>query len=101
MGQPLQENHSDCSRVAQHALFWDLVAMPDPSVPAQSTSSFQPNSSQESVKAKPAFVAPRASAIKKQGFSDALAATISVKEAQPDQSMIRLLIATDKSLQTN
>ena len=27
VGLPMQENHSDCSRVVQHALVWDLVAM--------------------------------------------------------------------------
>ena len=26
-GLPMQENHSDCSKVAQHAWFWDLVTM--------------------------------------------------------------------------
>ena len=44
-GLPLQENHSDCSRVAQHA----LVLSTDPSVPAHhADSAIQPASTQES-----------------------------------------------------
>ena len=74
---PLQENHSDGSRVAQHALVQgsnDHV-QPDPSVPAQpADSTIQLNSTQESVKLKSSCLAPIALAIKEQGFCEAVAA---------------------------
>ena len=66
----MHENHSDCSRVAQHALVLDLVTMS--SQPAHS--SIQSDSTQESVKPKSASMAPRASAFKEQGFSEVVAA---------------------------
>ena len=73
---PMRENHSDCSRVAQHA----LVLAPsghvqpyptEPVHPAHTT--IQSDSAQETVKPKSTCVAPRASAIKEQGFSEAVA----------------------------
>ena len=88
-GLPLQQDHSDCSRVAQHALVLGSSGnvQPDPTVPAQHTklsvSTIQPSSTQEPVKSKPTCLAPRASAIKEQGFSEAVAARI---EDQPDLS---------------
>ena len=90
-GLPMQENHSDCSRVAQYALILgsnDHVK-PDPSVPAQSAdSAFRSDPSQESVTLKSACMAARVSAIKDEGFSEALAAQIRLlKEIQPDPSM--------------
>ena len=75
----MQENHSDCSRVAQHALVLGSSGhvKPDPIVPAQSgNSAIQSDSTQESVKPKSICLAPRASAIKEQGFSVAVAALI-------------------------
>ena len=58
--------------------FWDLVAMSSPSVsaqPAQSgISTIQPDPTQEPVKPEPICLAPRATAIKEQGFSEAVAA---------------------------
>ena len=64
-GLPMQENHSDCSRVTQHA----LVLGPsghiesDPTVPTQPAesvnSALQSDSSHESDKPKPTCVAPR------------------------------------------
>ena len=75
----MQENHSDCSSMAQHA----LVLGPsghveiDPTVPAQSANTVLPlDSSQESDKPKSTCMTPRASAIKEQGFSEAVAAGI-------------------------
>ena len=79
-GLPLQQNNSDCSRVAQHA----LVLGPgsnvkrDPTVSAQytqpSVSAIQPGPSQEPVESESTCLAPRASAIKEQGFSEVVAA---------------------------
>ena len=76
-GLPMQENHSDCSRVAQHALVLRSSGhvQPNPTEPAQPVhSAIQSDSSQESVKPKSACMAPRVSAIEEQGFSEAVAA---------------------------
>ena len=79
-GLPLQLNNSDCSRVAQHALVLGPGSnvKPDPTVSAQHTqpsvSAIQPGPSQEPVESEPTCLAPRASAIKDQGFSEAVAA---------------------------
>ena len=79
-GLPLQQNHSDCTRVAQHALFLGPSGhvQSDPIVPVQPTqsvdSSIQPDSAQESLKPKSPCLSPRDSAIKEQGFSEAVAA---------------------------
>ena len=79
-GLPLQQNYSDCHRVAQHALVLGSSGnvQSDPTVPAQRTqfsvSAFQPGPSQEPVKFEPTCLAPRASAIKEEGFSEAVAA---------------------------
>ena len=81
-GLPLQQNNSDCSRVAQHALVWGPGSnvKPDPTVSAQHTqssvSAIQPGPSQEPVESEPTCLAPRASAIKEQGFSEAVAARL-------------------------
>ena len=91
----MQENHSDCSGVAQLALdvgSCDSVKS-DCFVPAQSAhSTIQSDSSQESVKPNlHACMAPRASAIKEQGFSEAVAAQIEApKEDQPYQSIMQV-----------
>ena len=69
----MQENHSDCSRVAQHSLVFrssDLFKS-DPSV---LNTALQSDPSQKSDKSKSPCMAPRASAIKEQGFSEAVAA---------------------------
>ena len=79
-GFPLQENHSDCSGVAQHALVLrssDHVQSdpPEPAQPAQPVNTaLQSDPSQKSDKSKSPCMAPRATAIKEQGFSEALAA---------------------------
>ena len=93
-GLPLQQNNSDCSRVAQHALVLGPGSnvKPDPTVSAQHTqpsvSVIQPGPSQEPVESEPTCLAPRASAIKEQGFSEAVAARIEApQEDQPDLSM--------------
>ena len=78
-GLPMQENHSDCSGVAQHALVLGSSGhvQPNRTEPAQPAhTTIQSDSTQESVKPKSTCVAPRASAIKEQGFSEAVAAQI-------------------------
>ena len=74
---PMRDNHSDGSRVAQHALVLGSSGhvQPNPTEPAQPAhSAIQSDSSQESVKPKSACMAPRASAIKEQGFSEVVSA---------------------------
>ena len=69
-GLPMQENHSDCPRVAKHALVLGLSGhvQPNPTESAQSASpALQSDSSQESDQFKPICLAPRASAIKELG----------------------------------
>ena len=81
-GLPLQQNNSDCPRVAQHALVLGSSGnvKSDPTVSTQHTqlsvSAIQPGPSQEPVESEPTCLAPRASAIKEQGFSEAVAARI-------------------------
>ena len=75
-------SHSDCTRVAQHALVLGSSDrdQPNPVVPAHlarlTDSTIQPDLSQESGESEPACLAPRASAIKEQGFSEAVAEQI-------------------------
>ena len=81
-GLPVQQNHSDHPRVAKHA----LVLGPGSHVQSNPTefaqtaqsvdSALQSDSSQESDKSKSPRLAPRASAIKEHGFSEAVAARI-------------------------
>ena len=66
-GLPLQENHSDCSGVAQHALVLGSSdhVQSDPTEPAKSVdTTLQSDPSQKSDKLKSPCMAPRASAIK-------------------------------------
>ena len=92
-GLPLQQNNSDCSRVAQHALFLGPGSnvKPDPTVSAQHTqpsvSAIQPGPSQEPVESEPTYLAPRASAIKEQGFSEAVAARIEAPQRRSTRSV--------------
>ena len=73
--------------------FWDLVAMLSQiplCLPNLLTHPFNqtPQSSHESAQPKPTCLAPRASAVKEQGFSEAVGALIEApKEVKPDQSM--------------
>ena len=78
-GLPMQHNHTDCTGVAQHALVQGSSGhvQSDPTVPAQSgDSAIQTVPAQEPVKLEPTCLAPRATAIKEQGFSEAEAALI-------------------------
>ena len=81
-GLPLQQDNPDCTRMAQCALVLGSSGnvQSDPTVSAQHTqlsvSTIQPGPSQGPVKSEPTCLAPRASAIKEQGFSEAVAARI-------------------------
>ena len=92
-GLPLQQNNSDCSRVAQHALVLGPGSnvKPDPTVSAQHTqpsvSAIQPGPSQEPVESEPTCLAPRASAIKEQGFSEAVAPRIEAPQRRSTRSV--------------
>ena len=78
----MQQNNSDCPRVAQHALVLGSggYVQSDPPVPAQpaqfTDSTIQPDLTQESGKSESTCLAPRASTIKEQGLSEAVAARI-------------------------
>ena len=92
-GHPMQESHSDCPRVAQHAVVLgpsDYV-QPDPTVPAQPTqltnTTLQSDPSQESDQPKSPCMAPRATAIKEQGFSEAVAARIEAPQRRSTRSV--------------
>ena len=89
----MQQNNSDCPRVAQHALVLGSSGnvQSNPTVPAQHTkpsfSAFQPGRSQEPVESEPTCLAPRASAIKEQGFSEAVAARIETPQRGSTRSV--------------
>ena len=74
------------------AWFWDLVAMSS-QIPLSaqhtqpSVSAIQPGPSQEPVKSEPTCLAPRASAIKEQGFSEAVAARIEAPQRRSTRSV--------------
>ena len=84
-GLLVQQNHTDCTGVAQHALVWGSCGhvQSDPTVPAQSgESAVQPDDAQE-----PTCLAPRATAIKEQGFSEAVAARIEASQRGSTRSV--------------
>ena len=92
-GLPLQGNHSDCSGVAQHALVLGSSdhVQSDPTEPAQSAQSvdttFQSDPSQKTDKPKSPCMAPRATAIKEQGFSEAVATRIEAPQRGSTRSV--------------
>ena len=92
-GLPLQQDHFDRPRVAQHALVLGSSGnvQSDPSVsdqPAQSgISTIQPDPAQEPVKPEPTCLAPRVTAIKEQGFSEAVAARIEAPQRGSTKSV--------------
>ena len=92
-GLPVPESYSDCSRVAQHALVLGLGGhvqsnSPQPTKPAQSLdTAVQPDPSQESDKPESPCMAPRATAIKEQGFSKAVAARIEAPQRKSTRSV--------------
>ena len=85
--------YSDCSRVAQHALVLGPGSnvKPDPTVSAQHTqpsvSAIQPGPSQEPVESEPTCLAPRASSIKEQSFSEAVTARIEAPQRRSTRSV--------------
>ena len=93
IGLPLQENHSDCSGVAQHALVLGSSdhVQSDPTEPAHPTqpvdTAFQSDPSQKSDKSKSPCMAPRATTIKEQGFSEAVATRIEAPQRGSTRSV--------------
>ena len=89
----MQENHSHCPGMAQHALVQgssDHVQpnSTEPTLPAQPAhTAIQLDSTQEYVKPKTTCVAPRVSAVKEQGFSEALAARIEASQGGSTRSV--------------
>ena len=92
-GLPVQQTNSDCPRVVQHALVLGSSdnVQPNPTVPAQHTklgvSALQLGPSQEPLESEPTCLAPRASAIKEQGFSEAVAARIEAPQRGSTRSV--------------
>ena len=89
-GLPLYENHSDCSGVAKHALVLGSSdhVQSDPTEPAQPVdTTFQSDPSQKSDKPKSPCMAPRATAIKDQGFSEAVATRIEAPQRGSTRSV--------------
>ena len=92
-GFSMQENHPDCPGMAQHALVLgpsDHVQS-GPSEPAQPSqpvnTAVQSDPSQKSDKSNSPCMAPRASAIKEQGFSEAVVARIEAPERGSTRSV--------------
>ena len=92
-GLPMQQDHSDCTRVAKHALVLgssgNVLSEPLVSAqPAQSgVSAIQPDPAQEPVKPEPTCLAPRATGIKEQGFSEAVATRIEAPQRGSTRSV--------------
>ena len=78
----LQESHSDSPRLAQHAMVLGSSGnvIPNPSVPSTSSrpsnSALQQGASQELEQPKSPCLAPRAEAVREQGFSSPVASRI-------------------------
>ena len=90
-GLPVQETRSDCPGVAQHALVLGEHVQPGPSQPAQPAQSanttIQSDPSQKSDQPKSPCLAPRATKIKEQGFSEAVAARIEAPQRRSTRSV--------------
>ena len=90
---PRQQDDPDCSRLAQHALVLGPSGhvQPNPIESVQPTkpsdTALQPDPSQKSVRAKSPCMAPRASAIKEQGFSEAVATRIGAPQRGSTRSV--------------
>ena len=89
----MQQNHTDCTGMAQHSLVLGSCGnvQPDSPVSAQHTrsggSAIQTGPTQEPVKSESTYLAPRASAIKEQGFSEAVAAQIEAPQRGSTRSV--------------
>ena len=92
-GHPMQKINSDRSGVAQHALVLGLSGHVQPSSPEPTTAAqpvdtaLQPDPSQESDQSKSTRLAPRTTAIKEQGFSEAVAARIEAPQRRSTRSV--------------
>ena len=90
---PMQETHSDCSGLAQHGLVLGLGehVQPSSSQPTQTAklvnSTVQSDPSQKSDKSELTCLAPRATEIKQQGFSEAVAARIEAPQRKSTRSV--------------
>ena len=86
----MQQNYSDCSRVVHHALVLgpsDHVRS-NSTVPAQSANpAIQSHPSPDSTKPKSQCLAPGASVINEQGFSEAVAARITAPQIVSTKSV--------------
>ena len=89
----MKENHSDCFGVAQHALVLESGGhvQPDPTESAHSAqpvdTALQSDPSQKTDMLKSPCMAPRATAIKEQGFSEAVAARIEAPQRGSTRSV--------------
>ena len=89
----MQHNDPDCTGMAQHSLVLGSSGnvQSDPTVSAQHTkpsvSAIQPGPTQEPVKSESTCLAPRASAIKEQGFSEAVEARIEAPQRGSTRSV--------------
>ena len=89
----MQETNPHCTRVAQHALVLGpgehvQSGPPQTSKSAQSVdTALQSDPSQKSDKPEPSCMAPRASAIRKQGFSEAVATRIEAPQRRSTRSV--------------
>ena len=92
-GLPVSKTHSDRPGFAQHALVLGLGGhvQPNSSRPAKSTQSLdtalQSDPSQKSSQSKSPSMAPRATAINEQGFSEAVAARIEAPQRRSTRSV--------------
>ena len=92
-GLPMQQDNSNYPRVAQHALVLGSSGnvQSDFTVPfnhsQSSSSAIQPGPAQELVKPELTCLAPRASAIKEHGFSEAVAARIEAPQRRSTRSV--------------
>ena len=87
---PMQEIHSDCSGVAQHALVLGSSdhVQSDPTEPAQPVNTaIQSDPSQKSGKSKSPCMTPRATAIKEHGFSETVGARIEAPQRRSTRSV--------------
>ena len=89
-GSPVQENHPDCSGVAQHALVLgpsDHVQSGPPQSAQPVDTALQSDPSQKSDKSESPCMTPRATSIKEQGFSQAVAARIEAPQRGSTRSV--------------
>ena len=89
-GLPVQKDHYDCPGVAQHAFVLGLGdhVQSGPSQPAQpADTALQSDPSQKSDKSKSPCLAPRATKIKEQGFSETVAARIEAPQRRSTRSV--------------